>query len=109
MSHGSSTRGMGTYYFMAPEVMNDEKYDTKADIWSIGCTIVELLTARPPWYPLNQVRVIKNMTTGVYPIYKLPAPLSEDVERLLKQCFQQNPLHRPTADEMLQMDFCKSS
>ena len=108
MSRGASTRFKGTCNFMAPEVMNEKgakEYGVKADIWSIGCTIVEMLTAYPPWYPLGEVDVILKVTSGEYPIYTLPAESSEDVKYVLKQCFQQDPSLRPKASELLMMNF----
>ena len=109
MSRGASTRGVGTYNYMAPEVMKDEdtkEYGAKADIWSIGCTIVEMLTGHPPWYQLSEVRVILMVTSGEYPIYTLPSESSESVKNLLTQCFRPEPSLRPEASELLMMRFC---
>jgi len=40
----------GSLYWMAPELLRQEKYGRKIDIWSLGCTIIEMATATHPWY-----------------------------------------------------------
>lgn len=40
---------MGTIPFMAPEVLKGESYGRSADVWSVGCIIIQMLTAKPPW------------------------------------------------------------
>jgi NIMA (never in mitosis gene a)-related kinase len=44
---------IGTPHYMAPEVWRDEGYDYSADVWSIGCTLYELLTYRVSPYRVN--------------------------------------------------------
>ena len=50
----------GTAYWMAPEVIRQDGHGRAADIWSVGCTVIEMLTAKPPWTQCgNQVLTLK--------------------------------------------------
>lgn len=40
---------LGTPNWIAPEILRGEGYTRFADIWSVGCTVIEMLTGRPPW------------------------------------------------------------
>ena len=57
---------VGTPYFMAPEVilsnMSSKGYTSKADIWSFGCTVVEMLTGKPPWAKLKPLQACLAIT-----------------------------------------------
>lgn len=46
---------MGTPYWMAPEIIEMTGTTTACDVWSVGCTIIELLEGKPPYFDLPQV------------------------------------------------------
>ncbi|KAG8346878.1 Protein tyrosine kinase Protein kinase domain [Trypanosoma vivax] len=104
----------GTPYWMAPEVITDESgYDPfKADIWSAGCTVAEMLTGRAPWTPMANVMHIMNklaMSTG-WPdaIPTDPNVLgSQEVYDFLDLCFRRNVAERPDAVTLLQHPFLR--
>ncbi|XP_064646886.1 uncharacterized protein LOC135499843 [Lineus longissimus] len=101
-----------TIPFMAPEVVtSDERqleYGTKLDIWSVGCTVVQMLTTKPPWdYIDYPTKILFKICSGVYPEYKLPSDVSKGARYFIKKCFTQNPKERPTASELLFDDFLK--
>jgi serine/threonine protein kinase len=51
---GNNDSFAGTPYWMAPEVIEMSGQVTSAcDIWSLGCTVLELITGRPPYFDLN--------------------------------------------------------
>jgi len=43
----------GTSFYMAPEIIKTESYDSKVDIWSMGCITMEMWTAKRPWDNVN--------------------------------------------------------
>jgi serine/threonine protein kinase len=51
----------GSIYWMAPEVVKNEPYSAKVDIWSLGCTVIEMLTGQRPWLSLNQIAALYNV------------------------------------------------
>lgn len=104
----------GTPYWMAPEVITDEAgYDPfKADIWSAGCTVAEMITGRAPWQPMANVMHIMNklaLSTG-WPdaIPTNPKDLgSQDAYDFLNLCFCRDVAKRPTVATLLNHPFLK--
>ncbi|CAG8715008.1 3486_t:CDS:2, partial [Acaulospora morrowiae] len=97
--HSKASLKLGTLYWMAPEVLRDNQvYDCKVDIWSLGIMAIELFDGRPPWYPMGQRRVVELIrTVGTPP---LPSGISEDFESFLRVCLKVNPRERPDAREL---------
>lgn len=84
---------------MAPEIISESGHSFSSDIWSVGCTIVELLTGNPPYFDLNPM-------TAMFKIVQSEAPIPDECSELLKAvlglCFQKDPSARPSAEELLQ-------
>ncbi|XP_023185383.1 mitogen-activated protein kinase kinase kinase 2 [Xiphophorus maculatus] len=93
----------GTPYWMSPEVISGEGYGRKADIWSVGCTVVEMLTQRPPWAEFEAMAAIfKIATQPTNPV--LPPHVSDHCREFLRRIFVETK-HRPSADELLRHFF----
>ncbi|KAG1469644.1 hypothetical protein G6F56_003139 [Rhizopus delemar] len=95
----------GSVYWMAPEVVKNEPYSAKVDIWSLGCTVLELLTGQRPWISLSQIAAIYNL--GRLNTPSIPDHLSDCAKDFLKQCFTIDPIQRPTAIHLLTHEFLK--
>ncbi|CAM8972023.1 unnamed protein product [Rhodiola kirilowii] len=99
----------GTPYWMAPEVVNGKKqgYGLAADIWSLGCTVLEMLTQQIPYSHLEWMPAFYCIGHGVLP--EIPDDLSYDSRNFILQCLKVNPSDRPTAAELLDHPFVKRS
>ncbi|XP_058036842.1 mitogen-activated protein kinase kinase kinase 3 isoform X3 [Ahaetulla prasina] len=97
----------GTPYWMSPEVISGEGYGRKADIWSLACTVVEMLTEKPPWAEYEAMAAIfKIATQPTNP--QLPSHISEPCRDFLRQIFVE-ARKRPSAEELLQHHFAQLS
>ncbi|XP_041423270.1 mitogen-activated protein kinase kinase kinase 3 isoform X3 [Xenopus laevis] len=89
----------GTPYWMSPEVISGEGYGRKADVWSVACTVVEMLTEKPPWSEYEAMAAIfKIATQPTKP--RLPDSISNACRDFMKQVFVEEK-RRPTAEELL--------
>ncbi|KAG8573278.1 hypothetical protein GDO81_012342 [Engystomops pustulosus] len=97
----------GTPYWMSPEVISGEGYGRKADVWSVACTVVEMLTEKPPWSEYEAMAAIfKIATQPTKP--KLPDSVSDSCRDFMKQIFVEEK-RRPTAEELLRHPFVSHS
>lgn len=103
---------IGSIPWMAPEVMvQKDGHGRKADIWSVGCTIIEMATADKPWGKNkfdNVMAAIKHIgMSGNTP------PISDDVPAdardLISRCLKCSPDERPWSVELLAHDFIQST
>ncbi|XP_044281273.1 mitogen-activated protein kinase kinase kinase 3-like isoform X2 [Varanus komodoensis] len=97
----------GTPYWMSPEVISGEGYGRKADVWSVGCTVVEMLTEKPPWAEFEAMAAIfKIATQPTKP--QLPDGVSDYCRSFLKLIFVEEK-RRPTAEDLLRHTFVSFS
>jgi len=89
----------GTPYYASPEVWKDKPYDSKSDIWSLGCVIYEMATLKPPFRAEDMDGLFKAVTKGSYP--KITEPFSKTLSQTIKAMLQVNPTNRPSAGQLL--------
>ncbi|KAJ8766274.1 hypothetical protein K2173_022333 [Erythroxylum novogranatense] len=95
----------GTPYWMAPEVILQTGHSFSADIWSVGCTVIEMATGKPPWsQQYQEVAALFHIgTTKSHP--PIPEHLSTEAKDFLLKCLQKEPNFRPSASDLLQHPF----
>ena len=90
---------------MAPEVVLRLGYSYPADIWSLGCLVIEMVTGKPPWsnYSTYSKDILKLISTdGRLPV--IPKA-SKDLTDFILRCLQRDPSRRPAANELLNHPF----
>jgi len=91
---------VGTPYWIAPEIIEMSSTPTTAcDIWSVGCTVIELLTGNPPYFDLAPMTALFRIVQDDYP--PLPHGISPALRDFLLLCFQKEPVLRCSASTLL--------
>lgn len=116
----------GSVFWMAPEIVKQTEYSNKADIWSVGCLVVEMLTGTHPWADLTQMQAIfkvcavtlsfsilsdtspdcadmNQIGTSVIPV--VPNDISPEATDFLSQTFELDHVIRPSGVELLDHPF----
>uniref|UniRef100_A0A3B3UZH3 Mitogen-activated protein kinase kinase kinase 19 n=1 Tax=Poecilia latipinna TaxID=48699 RepID=A0A3B3UZH3_9TELE len=95
----------GTPYWMAPEVINESGYGRKSDIWSVGCTVFEMATGKPPLAHMDKMAALFYIGArrGLMP--SLPDGFSENAKDFVKICLTSDQSVRPSADQLLKHSF----
>ncbi|MBA0726070.1 hypothetical protein Golax_001920 [Gossypium laxum] len=97
----------GSPYWMAPEVvMNTNGYNLAVDIWSLGCTILEMATSKPPWSRYEGVAAIFKIGNSK-DVPEIPDHLSNEAKSFIRLCLQRDPSARPTAFQLLDHPFIR--
>jgi serine/threonine-protein kinase ULK/ATG1 len=99
-NEGFASTMLGSPLNMAPEVLNNQEYDTKADIWSIGTCFFELLFGKPPFTAGNMVDLLKNIQKNKIVINRRINNISPEVEDLLKKMLIVDPRMRITWEDL---------
>eukprot|EP00742_Colponemidia_sp_Colp-10_P005948 GILJ01006362.1.p1 GENE.GILJ01006362.1~~GILJ01006362.1.p1 ORF type:complete len:694 (-),score=99.41 GILJ01006362.1:92-2080(-) len=99
----------GSVYWMAPEVMTQAGHGRRADIWSVGCTVIEMATAAHPWpdYPTYVTALFQIANAAGPPPF--PDFLSNDAKDFICLCCNRDPKSRPRAGELLNHPFITNS
>ena len=96
------TSKIGTYQWMAPEVINGYKYTQKADVFSFGIILWELATRKPPYYGIDgqmvSQKVVKENLRPKISEKECPGPFLD----LMKRCWHEDAEKRPHFSKIIQ-------
>lgn len=99
----------GSPLYMAPEILRYEKYDAKADLWSVGAVLYEMAVGKPPFRAMNHLELIKKIeeSKGVRfpdedPRHKVAPdekPVPQDIKQLIRMLLMRKPIERANFEE----------
>ncbi|AVL95162.1 putative serine/threonine protein kinase receptor [Moumouvirus australiensis] len=89
----------GTPCWTAPEIIRGEKYDEKADVFSFGIVMWEVLTGKEPFAGHNFMKVSLDILEGARP--QIPSDCPVDFKKLIKKCWHSSASKRPSMEEVI--------
>lgn len=96
----------GSPLYMAPEILQFHKYDAKADLWSVGTILYELLVGKPPFNGANHMQLLRNIERQEA---KIPDSVARDLspacQDLIRQLLKRNPVERISFEEFFAHPF----
>ena len=95
----------GTPYYASPEVWKDQPYDSKSDIWSLGCVTFEMMALKPPFREENMEKLYNKVIRGQYG--KISDKYSDDIKEIIKFMLKVNPQDRPSCGQILNHELVK--
>ena len=100
---------IGTPYYLAPEVLKDQGYDYKADIWAVGISAIEMAEKDPPYADLHPMRVLFVLANNPSPKLTHEEHWSPEFNAFVNACLELLPEKRPSAHELLSHPFLRKS
>lgn len=91
----------GSPLYMAPEILRYEKYDAKADLWSVGTVLYEMVTGRPPFKASNHVELLRKIeSSGDVIKFTRESVVSQEMKGLIRALLKKNPVERISFEDL---------
>ena len=94
---------MGTPLYLAPEIINEDGYSFKADVWSLGIIMFELMNLEVPFFAVTYGGLLNKILNGEIP--PLDEYYSSDFRNFIRTLIERDINKRPSIDELLLSDF----
>ena len=105
----SSVDYQGTPHYTAPEIFRKSRpYDGKADIWSVGITVIEMLTGRTPYADIEPAVLFYKMASDDKIEYDLPRTTPAALSVVISRMLVWEPSKRPTANDLLAIEIFRN-
>ncbi|XP_047736482.1 uncharacterized protein LOC108677560 isoform X2 [Hyalella azteca] len=90
---------IGTPYYLSPEMCQNKPYNSKSDVWALGCVLYEMVALKHPFEATCMKSLVLKIMKGSY--QPVPSKFSWDLKALIRQILQSNPVHRPSVTTIL--------
>lgn len=97
----------GSLAWTAPEVILKSGYGRKADVWSLGCAVLEMLDGKHPWAGNEMLQVVVKLANS-QEVPRIPEFVSGDARGFIESCLRRDPAERPTVRELQEHPFLMS-
>ncbi|WOL12657.1 mitogen-activated protein kinase kinase kinase A-like [Canna indica] len=98
----------GTPMFMAPEVARGEEQGAPADVWALGCMVIEMATGRPPWPLVSDAVAALHRIAFSDDVPEFPSWIADEGKDFLSRCLKRDAGERWTAEQLLRHPFVAS-
>jgi serine/threonine-protein kinase ULK/ATG1 len=97
----------GSPLYMGPEILSYKKYDAKADLWSVGAVLYEMVTGRPPFRAQNHIELLKKIQENNDQIHfpderHEDIVIGSDIKDLIRKLLKKNPQERLSFEDFFQ-------
>lgn len=100
---------VGTPHWMAPEVIQQSRYDGRVDVWALGISVIEMAEAVPPRHAVHPMRVIFQIDREAPPRLTERSKWSPALHDFVGRCLQKDPRLRPSAEQLASHWLCLSA
>ncbi|KAF2351479.1 Protein kinase domain [Trinorchestia longiramus] len=90
---------IGTPYYLSPEMCQNKPYNSKSDVWALGCVLYEMAALKHPFEANCMKTLVMKIMKGSY--RPISSKFSWDLKALIRQILQSNPTHRPSVTTIL--------
>eukprot|EP01004_Peranema_trichophorum_P002859 NODE_1887_length_1767_cov_42.545620_g1604_i0.p1 GENE.NODE_1887_length_1767_cov_42.545620_g1604_i0~~NODE_1887_length_1767_cov_42.545620_g1604_i0.p1 ORF type:complete len:523 (+),score=123.05 NODE_1887_length_1767_cov_42.545620_g1604_i0:95-1663(+) len=97
----------GTPYYFSPELCKNKPYNSKSDVWALGCILYEMCTLRHAFDAKNMKVLLQKILKGVYP--PIPTGYSQELSSLIQCILVKDELKRPSVTQLLETPYLQQS